>query len=137
MKHNFKKPGIDRMTDAMTDVHYMHMIIQISLKTSGFCIHHSIFFTFQRIPIWWRWYYWANPVAWSLYGLLTSQYGDVNDSVILPGGINSVPIKDFLREQFGFRHEFLGVAIVAVGGFCLLFAVTFGFAIKYFNFQRR
>ncbi|KAI4365646.1 hypothetical protein MLD38_021612 [Melastoma candidum] len=26
-----------------------------------------------QIPIWWRWYYWASPVAWTLYGLVTSQ----------------------------------------------------------------
>ncbi|MQM16082.1 hypothetical protein Taro_049036, partial [Colocasia esculenta] len=26
----------------------------------------------QRIPIWWRWYYWVCPLAWSLYGLISS-----------------------------------------------------------------
>ncbi|KAL6334317.1 hypothetical protein AAG906_014718 [Vitis piasezkii] len=24
----------------------------------------------NRIPVWWRWYYWICPVAWTLYGLL-------------------------------------------------------------------
>jgi hypothetical protein len=33
----------------------------------------------QRIPIWWRWYSWACPVAWTLYGLVASQYGDIAD----------------------------------------------------------
>ncbi|WJX79108.1 hypothetical protein P8452_62259 [Trifolium repens] len=28
-----------------------------------------------KIPIWWRWFYWANPVAWSFNGLATSQFG--------------------------------------------------------------
>nr|GMD44302.1 ABC transporter G family member 32-like [Ipomoea batatas] len=124
------------MTTAVTPNHNIAAIIAAPFYMmwnlfSGFMISR------MRIPIWWRWYYWANPVAWSLYGLLTSQYGDVNDNVRLPDGVNSLPIKDFLREEFGFRHDFLGVAIVAVCGFCLLFAVTFGFAIKYFNFQRR
>ncbi|GMH03649.1 hypothetical protein Nepgr_005488 [Nepenthes gracilis] len=31
------------------------------------------------IPIWWRWYYWAFPMAWSFYGLVASQYGDIKD----------------------------------------------------------
>ncbi|PIN08051.1 Pleiotropic drug resistance proteins (PDR1-15), ABC superfamily [Handroanthus impetiginosus] len=91
----------------------------------------------MRIPIWWRWYYWANPIAWSLYGLLTSQYGDLNELVKLTDGVNSMPIKQLLKDQFGFRHEFLGVAGIVVVGFCLIFAVTFAFAIKSFNFQRR
>ncbi|KAF3673549.1 Pleiotropic drug resistance protein 3 [Capsicum annuum] len=30
-----------------------------------------------RMPIWWRWYYWACPVAWTLYGLVASQFGDI------------------------------------------------------------
>ncbi|CAI9755629.1 unnamed protein product [Fraxinus pennsylvanica] len=64
----------------------------------------------MRIPIWWRWYYWANPIAWSLYGLLTSQYGDINESVKLADGVHSVPVKQLLKDQFGFRHDFLGVA---------------------------
>ncbi|KAL0330277.1 UNVERIFIED_CONTAM: ABC transporter G family member 32, partial [Sesamum radiatum] len=98
---------------------------------SGFMISH------MRIPIWWRWYYWANPIAWSLYGLLTSQYGDVNESVRLTDGVHSMPIKQLLKHQFGFRHDFLGIAGLVVVGFCALFAVTFAFAIKSFNFQRR
>ncbi|XP_022881531.1 ABC transporter G family member 32-like isoform X1 [Olea europaea var. sylvestris] len=91
----------------------------------------------MRIPIWWRWYYWANPIAWSLYGLLTSQYGDISEPVKLADGIHTLPVKQLLKDQFGFRHDFLGVAGFVVVGFCILFAITFAFAIKFFNFQRR
>ncbi|CAN4099865.1 unnamed protein product [Withania somnifera] len=91
----------------------------------------------MRIPIWWRWYYWANPVAWSLYGLLTSQYGEVNEHLRLADGVHTVPINRFIKEHFGYRQEFLGIAGIAVVGFCIIFAVTFAFAIKCFNFQRR
>lgn len=98
---------------------------------SGFMIART------RIPIWWRWYYWANPVAWSLYGLLTSQYGDMNGLVKLADGVQTMTIKQLLKEQFGYRHDYLGVAGIVVVGFCLFFAVTFAFAIKTFNFQRR
>ncbi|KAL9247865.1 hypothetical protein vseg_021248 [Gypsophila vaccaria] len=98
---------------------------------SGFMIPQT------RIPVWWRWYYWANPIAWSLYGLLTSQYGDIDDPVKLSDGVHSVPLKLFLKDQFGYRHDFLVIAAVAVPGFCLIFILTFGFAIKVLNFQRR
>jgi hypothetical protein len=97
----------------------------------------SWFTSFQRIPIWWRWYYWANPIAWSLYGLLTSQYGDDNGLVKLADGIHMMPVKQLLKDGFGYRHDFLGIAGVMVVAFCLLFAVVFAFAIKSFNFQRR
>ncbi|KAA8525350.1 hypothetical protein F0562_007232 [Nyssa sinensis] len=62
---------------------------------SGFMISH------MRIPIWWRWYYWANPIAWSLYGLLTSQFGDMDELVKLSDGVQSMPIKQLLKDQFG------------------------------------
>lgn len=98
---------------------------------SGFAISRPM------IPVWWSWYYWANPVAWSLYGLLTSQYGDINSLVKLADGVQLVPIKLLLKQLFGYRHDFLPAASAAVVGFCILFGVTFAFAIKSFNFQRR
>lgn len=92
---------------------------------------------FQRIPIWWRWYYWANPVAWTLYGLITSQYGDDDKRVMLSDGIHMVPTRQLLEDVFGYKHDFLPVAGIMVVSFAVLFAVIFGFAIKSFNFQRR
>ncbi|KAJ4837586.1 hypothetical protein Tsubulata_009692 [Turnera subulata] len=98
---------------------------------SGFMI------PYKRIPIWWRWYYWANPIAWTLYGLLTSQYGDDDRPMKLSDGDRSLPLKQVLKEVFGYHHDFLGIAGIMVVGFCVLFAVIFAFAIKAFNFQRR
>jgi len=82
-------------------------------------------------------YYWANPVSWSLYGLLTSQFGDIDKPMALADGINSKSIKAFLEDHFGFKHEFLGVVGIMVLGFCVLFAVIFAVAIKFLNFQKR
>ncbi|XP_058750844.1 ABC transporter G family member 32-like [Vicia villosa] len=123
------------MTTAVTPNHHVAAIIGAPCYMlwnlfSGFMIPH------KRIPIWWRWYYWANPVAWTLYGLLTSQYGGDDKLVKLTDG-KSVPIKLVLREVFGYRHDFLCVAATMVAGFCILFAFVFAYAIKSFNFQRR
>ncbi|KAJ8755785.1 hypothetical protein K2173_024329 [Erythroxylum novogranatense] len=30
-----------------------------------------------QMPVWWSWYYWLCPVAWSLNGLVTSQFADI------------------------------------------------------------
>ncbi|KAJ8750443.1 hypothetical protein K2173_015582 [Erythroxylum novogranatense] len=124
------------MTTAVTPNHNVASIIAAPFYMlwnlfSGFMIPH------KRIPIWWRWYYWANPIAWTLYGLLASQYGDDVKLMRLPDGDHFAPVSQVLKEVFGYRHDFLGVAGVMVVGFCVLFAVVFAFAIKSFNFQRR
>ncbi|GAB2300384.1 ABC transporter G member 32 [Dionaea muscipula] len=123
------------MTTALTPNHHVAAIIAAPFYMlwnlfCGFMIPH------QKIPVWWRWYYWVNPVSWSLYGLLTSQYGDVNTLVEKPDG-HMIPIWQLLRDGFGFRHDFLGIAAVMVISFGLFFAVIFAYAIKSFNFQKR
>lgn len=87
----------------------------------------------QRIPIWWRWYSWACPVAWTLYGLVASQYGDITNVTLEDGEI----VKDFVNRFFGFQHDNLGYVATAVVGFTVLFAFVFSFSIKVLNFQRR
>ncbi|CAK7334854.1 unnamed protein product [Dovyalis caffra] len=124
------------MTTALTPNHNVAAIIAAPFYMlwnlfSGFMIPH------KRIPIWWRWYYWANPIAWTLYGLLTSQYGGDNNLMKLSDGDRLLPVKQVLQEVLGYRHDFLGVAGFMVVGFCVLFGVIFAFAIKAFNFQRR
>ncbi|XP_042049448.1 pleiotropic drug resistance protein 1-like [Salvia splendens] len=86
-----------------------------------------------RTPGWWRWYHWANPVAWTLYGLIVSQYGEEMD--VLED--THVTVRRFLRSYFGFRHEFIGAVAAMVAGFGIVFGVIFAFAIKVFNFQKR
>ncbi|KAK1662280.1 hypothetical protein QYE76_050439 [Lolium multiflorum] len=124
------------MTTAITPNHMVAPIIAAPFYTlwnlfCGFMIPRKL------IPVWWRWYYWANPVSWTLYGLLTSQFGDLEQPLLLADGIRSTTVAAFLEEHFGFRHDFLGVVATMVVGFCVLFAVVFALAIKCLNFQRR
>lgn len=82
--------------------------------------------------MWWRWYSWACPVAYTLYGLVSSQFGDIMHP--LESGDS---VEEFVRSYFDFKHEFLGAIAAAVVGFAALFAFTFAVCIKFFNFQRR
>ncbi|CAL9134814.1 unnamed protein product [Musa textilis] len=86
------------------------------------------------IPVWWRWYYWACPVAWTLYGLVASQFGDIHTLMEDP---KDKPVSEFLRSHFGFKHSFLGVVAAVVVAFPVLFAFLFAFSIKMLNFQKR
>ncbi|XP_022855758.1 pleiotropic drug resistance protein 1-like [Olea europaea var. sylvestris] len=79
----------------------------------------------RRIPVWWRWYYWACPLSWTLYGLLVSQFGDMEDVLD-----TQQTVKEFLRSFYGFRHDFLGVVAVVIVGFTIIFVFTFAFCIK-------
>ncbi|KAJ4821384.1 ABC transporter G family member 36 [Rhynchospora pubera] len=94
---------------------------------SGFLI------TKTQIPGWWIWYYWISPVAWTLYGLVVSQYGDITSRM----EDSEQTVKEYIDSYFGFKHDFLPVVAVVVLAFAVLFASLFGFSIQKFNFQRR
>ncbi|KAJ8539720.1 hypothetical protein K7X08_013972 [Anisodus acutangulus] len=85
-----------------------------------------------RIAIWWRWYYWCCPVAWTLYGLVASQFGDLQNKLT-----DDETVEQFLKRYFGFEHDFLPIVAVVIVGYTVLFGFTFAFAIKAFNFQTR
>ncbi|XVF88175.1 hypothetical protein PTKIN_Ptkin19aG0029300 [Pterospermum kingtungense] len=93
---------------------------------SGFIIPRT------RIPIWWRWYYWICPMAWTLYGLVGSQFGDVEDEFE-----SGERVKDFLRSYFDYREDFVWVVAVVIVGISVLFGFIFAFSIMAFNFQKR
>jgi hypothetical protein len=90
----------------------------------------------QEIPIWWRWYYWGSPVAWTIYGLITSQLGDIADLVHIPEH-GDLPVNVYLKDHLGYEHDFLGAVAAAHLGWVLLFFFVFVYAIRVLNFQRR
>ncbi|XP_026389740.1 pleiotropic drug resistance protein 1-like [Papaver somniferum] len=86
-----------------------------------------------KIPIWWRWYYWACPVAWTLYGLAVSQFGDIQTVMV----DTDVTVEVFMKDYFGFERDFHPVVAVVVFGIPVLFAFIFAYAIRTLNFQKR
>lgn len=76
------------------------------------------------------------PTAWSVYGLVTSQVGDKDTPILVPG-TESMTVKAFLEEEFGYEYGFLGVVAVAHIAFVALFLFVFAYSIKVFNFQKR
>lgn len=91
----------------------------------------------QLIPIWWRWYYWASPVAWTIYGLFASQIGDKTGNLELIGNNRTMKINEFLKEYWGYDHDFLIPVVFAHVGWVFLFFFVFAYGIKFLNFQRR
>jgi hypothetical protein len=95
----------------------------------------SIFFFLQKLPVWWRWYSWVCPVAWTLYGLVASQFGDITHT--LEDSVTGQTVAQFIADYFGFHHDFLWVVAVVHVGLTVFFAFLFSFAIMKFNFQKR
>ena len=92
----------------------------------------------QDIPVWWRWYYWANPISWSLYGLIGSQLGDVDTPLTNPDLFGKqISVKQYIEDNYGYKYNFLGVVAIMHVGLILLFIFVFAYGIKKFNFQKR
>ncbi|KAF9674338.1 hypothetical protein SADUNF_Sadunf10G0116900 [Salix dunnii] len=89
----------------------------------------------KKIPKWWIWCYYLCPTSWSLYGFLTSQYGDIDKEIFIFGELKTV--SSFLEDYYGFQHDHLGIVAVALGAFPIAFAFLFACCIGKSNFQRR
>ncbi|CAN6695491.1 unnamed protein product [Malus baccata var. baccata] len=82
------------------------------------------------------WYYWGSPVAWTIYGIFTSQVGDMKTNIDIPiQGPQRIDV--FLKNYLGFDYDFLIPVVIAHLGWVLLFFFVFAYGIKYLNFQRR
>ncbi|XP_058208543.1 pleiotropic drug resistance protein 1-like [Rhododendron vialii] len=119
------------MTVAVTPNHHIASIVSsafymIWMLFSGFIIPSP------RMPGWWKWYTYMCPVSWTIYGLVASQFGDLNDQIE-----TGETMKDFIDNYFGFEHDFLGFVALIIAGFVVLFGFIFAFSIRAFNFQKR
>lgn len=88
-----------------------------------------------KMPKWWIWLYWICPTAWSLNGLLTSQYGDVHKEVSIFG--KPQQISAFLEDFYNFRHDRLGLVAAVLILIPIMFAALFARSISRLNFQKR
>ncbi|KAI7987449.1 Pleiotropic drug resistance protein 1 [Camellia lanceoleosa] len=119
------------MTVAVTPNHNIASIVSsafygIWILFSGFIIPKT------RIPVWWRWNYYICPVAWTLYGLVVSQFGDIQRSLD-----TKETVEEFIRNFFDFKHNFVGNVAIIIAGIAVLFGFIFAYSIRVFNFYKR
>ncbi|XAR52749.1 Xenobiotic-transporting ATPase [Bertholletia excelsa] len=88
-----------------------------------------------HMPKWWLWFYYLIPTSWTLNGMLTSQYGDVDTEIMVFGERKTMP--DFLRDYFGYHHNRLPIVAVVLAIYPLFLAFLFAYCIGKLNFQRR
>ncbi|KAL5579869.1 hypothetical protein UlMin_012311 [Ulmus minor] len=123
------------MVVALTPGHQIAAIV-MSFFLSFWNLFSGFLIPRMLIPIWWRWYYWASPVAWTIYGIFTSQVGDKKNLLEIPGALPKA-VDEFLKQYMGFEYDFLVPVVLAHVGWVLLFFFVFAYGIKFLNFQRR
>ncbi|KAL5822738.1 hypothetical protein ACOSQ4_020638 [Xanthoceras sorbifolium] len=102
-----------------------------------FTLFSGFFIPKPRIPKWWTWYYYICPVAWTVYGLIVTQYGDIEDTIKVPGILPDPSIKWYVQNHFGYDLNFMGPTTVILVAFATFFALMFAVCIKTLNFQQR
>ncbi|XP_059652225.1 pleiotropic drug resistance protein 3-like [Cornus florida] len=88
-----------------------------------------------QIPKWWLWLYYLCPMSWTLNGMLTSQYGDIEKEIMVFGEAKTVAA--FLRDYFGFHHDQLPIVAVVLTVYPIILALLFAFCIGKLKFEKR
>ncbi|KAH9312919.1 hypothetical protein KI387_027954, partial [Taxus chinensis] len=79
----------------------------------------------------------AQALAWTVYGLIISQFGDIDDLIEVDGMKPGKPLNQYVEDYFGYHNDFMGPVAAVLVGFTLLFAIMFIFCINVLNFQQR
>uniref|UniRef100_A0A804Q8K5 ABC transporter domain-containing protein n=1 Tax=Zea mays TaxID=4577 RepID=A0A804Q8K5_MAIZE len=106
------------------------LIFMIWNVFSGFIVSRKM------MPPWWRWMYWADPAAWTVYGLMFSQLGDCTELIHVPGQPDQ-PVRLFLEEYLGLQGDYFILVTVLHIALSMLFGIVFYISIKYLKFHRR
>ncbi|URE29728.1 Pleiotropic drug resistance protein [Musa troglodytarum] len=116
-----------------------HQVAAIFASTfySVFNLFSGFFIPKPRIPKWWVWYYWICPLQWTVYGLIVTQYGDLEEQISVPGSKDLVRTKDYVKDHFGYHTDFMPVVAIVLVGFAVFFAFMFAYCIRKLNFQQR
>lgn len=89
------------------------------------------------MPVYFAWYRYLNPIYWSLYGIIVSQLGDVGTLMTVGPDMPEVAVDQYLRDYFGYKHDFIGWVALILIGYGLTFAVIAVFALQFLKFQKR
>ncbi|KAK8994790.1 hypothetical protein V6N11_045861 [Hibiscus sabdariffa] len=69
--------------------------------------------------------------------LILSQYGDIEDTIKAPGIVPDPSVKSYIKDQYGYKSNFMGPIARVLVGFAAFFAFMFAYCIKTLNFQTR
>lgn len=82
-------------------------------------------------------FYFLNPLAYTIWGLVGSQLSDVSDVMLVSQTGMQMALNEYMTTTYKFRHAFIGVAAAVLIAFIVLFHLLTAFALKRFNFLKR
>ncbi|XP_044961616.1 ABC transporter G family member 42-like [Hordeum vulgare subsp. vulgare] len=103
---------------------------------SLFNLFSGFFIPRPKIPKWWIWYYWICPLAWTVYGLIVTQYGDLEETISVPGQSDQT-ISYYITHHFGYHRSFMAVVAPVLVLFAVFFAFMYAICLKKLSFQQR
>ncbi|KAL4583825.1 hypothetical protein LXL04_008409 [Taraxacum kok-saghyz] len=124
------------MTVSITPNHQVAAIFAAAFY-SLFNLFSGFFIPRPRIPKWWIWYYWICPLAWTVYGAILSQYGDVESTISVPGMSVNPSIKTYVKDTYGYEPDFMAPVAIVLVAFAVFFAFMYAYCLKTLNFQMR
>ncbi|KAL3515879.1 hypothetical protein ACH5RR_022781 [Cinchona calisaya] len=122
------------LTVSMTQSTHMAVIWQTTFNKM-FNLFAGFLVPRPQIPKWWLWFCYLSPTSWPLYGMLTSQYGDIHKEIQVFG--EAKPISTFLRDYYGYHYNQLPLVAVVLILYPIVIAVLFALCIAKLNFQKR
>lgn len=76
-------------------------------------------------------------MAWTVYGAIVSQYGDVEATINVPGMSFDPRIKDYVKDNYGYDPNFMAPVAIVLVAFAAFFAFMYAYCLKTLNFQMR
>jgi ABC-type multidrug transport system permease subunit len=108
----------------------------VSLFSQTWTIVNGYLIPYDQIPIYWKWLNRVAPATWIIYGLGTSQLGDVDAPMQDIDG-EMTTVSEFLESFFGYEYSFIWWAWLITLAFAVVFRLGSGAALKLFNFNKR
>ncbi|PWA42268.1 ABC transporter G family member 35 [Artemisia annua] len=122
------------MIVSITPNHQAAAIFAVAINVL-FNLFSGFFIPRPRIPKWWMWYYWICPLQWTIQGLIISQYGDLNDTIEVPGMLYDPTIRWFVQSYFGYNVDGMVSVATIIVAFTVFFALMYAYCLRKLNFQ--
>jgi ABC-type multidrug transport system permease subunit len=87
------------------------------------------------IPAGWIWLYWANPISYTLYGLIVGELGESQQLMVDQSP--PVSVAQFVRDYFGYKTSFMGYTALILAAFCAFFFAASTTALARIKWQNR
>jgi hypothetical protein len=78
---------------------------------------------------------WIYPLAWTMYGLIVTQYVDLEDPITVPSESKQM-INYYVTYHFGYHRDFMPVVAHVLVLFATFLAFMYVVYIKRLNFQQ-